>query len=194
MACSRHSQATAANAHRQRARWSAGPGRVQAGPCAATSDDAACSTRNASRSRELTPAGSVLVGARTSAAKSVHRGQHSVPRAAQHKTTTRTPRARWRRALVATGRAATCNPGRCGGRFDRSAISSMHAHAHTHSLTSTHTHAPHAHANTHTRTLMCAHRHTDTQKQIHTHTRAAPALAQLRAAMSRNPRRSCGQG
>ncbi len=110
-----------------------------------------------------------------------------------HNTTTRTPRARWRRALVATGRGATCNPGCCSGRLNRSASSSTHAHAHTRSLKSTHTHTPdehaharthtrthtrarahtHTHTHTHTRTLMCAHRHTSTQKQIHTHKRGA---------------------
>jgi hypothetical protein len=45
--------------------------------CAATSDHAAGSTRNTSRTRELTLADSVWVGARISAAKSVRREQRS---------------------------------------------------------------------------------------------------------------------
>jgi hypothetical protein len=70
------------------------------------------------------------------------------------KTTARTACARGRGELVATARRATCNPGRCGGRFGGSASSSTRAHAHT--LKSTHSHTldaqghtetdPHAHA------------------------------------------------
>ncbi len=135
--------------------------------CAATSDHAAGSTRNASRSRELTRADSFWVGARTSAAKSVHRVQHSAPRAAQHKSTNRT-RARWRRALVATARRATCNPGCCGGRFGGSASSCTHAHAHT--LKSTHTHTLDALAHSHMHTRACTHTRAHTRTRAHTHT------------------------
>jgi hypothetical protein len=191
------SQATAADARRQRARW---PGRVRVGRAQQRP-----TTRRAACAMLVVPASLLLLTryglergppplnpfTACSAAYRVQRSTKPQPGT----------RARWRRALVATARLATCNPGCCGGRFGGSASSSTHTHAHTLKCTHTHTNTQtracsactHAHTHTfahvHTQTLMCAHIHTGTQTQIQTHTRAAPALAQLRAGMSRNPRR-----
>jgi hypothetical protein len=91
-----------------RARWSAQPrsfaarARPRAGRTCAAPTDARPTTRRAAHqnSRECSghvPTRSLSWAARTSVANSVHRMQHST------KPQTRTPRARWRRAVVATG-------------------------------------------------------------------------------------------
>jgi hypothetical protein len=115
-----------------------GPGRVQVGRAQQRP-----TTRRAARAILLVPASLLLLTryglergppplnpfTACSTAYRVQRSTKPQPRT----------RARWRRALVATARRATCNPGCCGGRFGGSASSSTHAHAHT--LESTHTHA-----------------------------------------------------
>jgi hypothetical protein len=168
MAGSRHSQTTAADARRQRVRWNehaAARARPRAGrTCAATSDHAAGSTRNSSRSRELTLAGSVWVGARTSAAKSVYRVQHSVPRAAQHKTTTRTSTCQVAPCTGCNGPWCDMQPGmmrRAIRRQRKLQHTRARAHAHTEEQTHTHTRC--------TRTLTYA--HTPSPRRARTHTR-----------------------
>jgi hypothetical protein len=117
--------------------------------CAASSDHAAGSTRNTSRTRELTLADSAWVGARTSAAKSVQRGQHSVPRcsAAQNHSA---------QAACQVAPCAGCNGLSCNmqpgtlRRVIRRQRKLQHTHAHAHTE--------------------CAHTHVCAQTQRHTET------------------------
>ena len=190
MARSRHSQATAADAHGQRARLRRGPGRVEVG-------------RAQHRPTTLVVPASLLLLTRYGLergpppeVRSPRAAQRTACSAAQYHSAHACQRAP---CTGCNGPSCNMQPGMMRPAIRRQrklqhtrarAHTEEHTPAHAHSHTHTHTRAcTHSRVQTHTRTLMCAHRHTDTQKQIHTQTRAATALAQLRAGVSRNPRR-----